>query len=262
MSQLQGKRIWLTGASSGIGRALAHEMARRGATVCLTARRSDELQKLCDEIRGAGGKATPHAGDVRDLEQMKTIVGDITAHEGPIDIVVANAGTHIFTQPKDFNSQEYLDLMDLNFGGMLRCFEAVVPGMLAREKIDGTRGHLVGVASLAGFRGLPRAAAYGASKAAMIHFMESIRFHFSDVGIAVSVVNPGFVKTPLTDKNDFHMPFLIDSEKAAKIICKGIAKQKKDISFPFPFSTALRLLRVLPYPLYERIIDKAWVTNR
>ena len=114
------------------------------------------------------------------------------------------------------------------------------------------------MASLAGYRGLPRAGAYGASKAAAIHFLESIRFHLKTKGITISIVNPGFVKTPLTDKNDFRMPFLIDSDKAAKIICNGIERGKREIAFPWPFKWVLKIARILPDPIYERIVDRCW----
>jgi short-subunit dehydrogenase len=119
-------------------------------------------------------------------------------------------------------------------------------------------GRLAPVASLAGYRGLPRAAAYGASKSALIHFLESIRFHLLPKGITISIVNPGFVKTPLTDKNDFFMPFLISSERAAKIICDGIERGKRTIAFPFPFSWIVGLGKFLPAPLYEKIVNQLW----
>jgi short-subunit dehydrogenase len=184
---------------------------------------------------------------------MKEIVSRIEAEMGSIDLAIPNAGNHIFTLPERFNSKEYLSLMELNFGGMLHCIEAVLPGMLLRNK-----GALAPVASLAGYRGLPRAAAYGASKAAMINFLESIRFHLVRRGIIISIVNPGFVKTPLTDKNDFAMPFLIEADKAARIICKGIERQRREIAFPFPFSLILKVAKMLPDPLYEWIVNKCW----
>ena len=250
---LKDKCVWLTGASSGIGKSLAVELARRGAVVALTARRSDLLDELVEVIRSSGGKAFSYPGDVLHLDQMKDTVARIEAEIGPVDLAIPNAGTHIFTIPEEFNSQEYLSLMDLNFGGMLRCIEAVLPGMLKRG-----RGSIAPIASLAGYRGLPRAAAYGASKAAMIHFLESIRFHLKPRGITISIVNPGFVKTPLTDKNDFKMPFLVDADKSAEIICDGIEKGKREIAFPFPFNLILKMARMLPDPIYEMIVNRCW----
>jgi short-subunit dehydrogenase len=250
---LRDKVVWLTGASSGIGEALAYELARRGARVAVTARRGDVLEQLVEGIRAKGGHAVAFAGDVLNLNQMKSIAALIEGELGPIDVVIPNAGTHLFTVPEQFNSAEYLSLMQLNFGGMLHCIEAVLPKMLERGG-----GRIAPVASLAGYRGLPRAAAYGASKSAMIHFLESIRFHLKSKGIIISIVNPGFVKTPLTDKNDFYMPFLIDSDTAAKTICAGIERGKREIAFPWPFNWILKLGRFLPDPVYEKIVDQLW----
>jgi len=250
---LRGSCVWLTGASSGIGEALAYELARRGARVALTAGRADLLETISSTIRARGGTVECFAGDVLDLDQMKAIVTRIEQQMGPIDVAIANAGTHIFTVPEKFNSAEYMSLMQLNLGGTLHCTEAVLPGMLQRK-----RGVLVPVASLAGYRGLPRAAAYGASKSAMIHFFESIRFHLVRSGIQISIVNPGFVKTPLTDKNDFKMPFLVDADRAAQIICRGIERGKREIAFPFPFNIVLKIARMLPAPLYELVVNRCW----
>ena len=146
-----------------------------------------------------------------------------------------------------------MSIMQLNFGGMLYCIEAVLPGMLERKK-----GWIAPIASLAGYRGLPRAAAYGASKSAMIHFLESIRFHLKSKGITISIVNPGFVKSPLTDKNDFYMPFLVSASRSAEIICNGIERGKREVAFPFPFNWILKVARMLPDPIYERIVDRLW----
>lgn len=248
-----GACVWLTGASSGIGESLVYELAQRGAKVAITARRADVLEALRSSVRQKGGIVECFPGDVRDLAEMKRIVAEIERSLGPIDVAIPNAGTHIFTVPEQFNSQEYLDLMELNFGGTLRCIEAVLPTMLQRGA-----GRIAPVASLAGYRGLPRAAAYGASKAAMIHFLESIRFHLVRRGIVISIVNPGFVKTPLTDKNDFKMPFLVDAPRAAQIICDGIERGKREIAFPFPFNWVLKVARVLPAPVYESLVNRCW----
>ncbi len=250
---LTGKCVWLTGASSGIGEALAYELARRGARVAITARRKEILDAMVATISASGGNAYSYPGDVLNLEEMKRIVASIEENIGPIDIAIPNAGTHLFTKPEQFDSAEYLSIMQLNFGGVLHCLEAVIPRMVLRGK-----GYLAPVASLAGYRGLPRAAAYGASKSALIHFLESIRFHLQPKGITISIVNPGFVKTPLTDKNDFYMPFLISPEKAAKIICNGIERGKRTIAFPVPFSWIVGLGKFLPAPVYEKIVNQLW----
>jgi short-subunit dehydrogenase len=245
--------VWLTGASSGIGEALAYELAQRGAKVAITARRAERLDEIAGAIRAQGGEVACYPGDVLNLQEMKKIATDIETAWGSIDLVIPNAGTHIFTVPEEFNSQEYMSLMQVNFGGMLHCIEAVVPSMLMRGK-----GVIAPIASLAGYRGLPRAAAYGASKAAMIHFLESIRFHLKPRGLTICIVNPGFVKTPLTDKNDFRMPFLVDAPHAARIICDGIERGKREIAFPFPFNWVLKIARMLPDPLYELLVNRCW----
>ncbi len=251
--KLEKSCVWLTGASSGIGEALALELARRGARLALTARRAEVLELLASRIRESGGSAESFTGDVTNLQEMKELVYRIEGALGPIDLAIPNAGTHVFTKPEEFNSQEYLELMNINYGGMLRCIEAVVPGMLQRGK-----GYLAPVASLAGVRGLPRAAAYGASKAAMNHFLESIRFHLRRHGIVITIINPGFVKTPLTDKNDFKMPFLVTPEESARIICDGLERCKREIAYPWQMNLVVKLGRLLPAPIYERIVDRLW----
>jgi short-subunit dehydrogenase len=247
------KVVWLTGASSGIGEALAYELAKRGARVALTARRADELERIRAVIAASGGSAECFAGDVLDLAGMKSIVERIEQQLGAIDVAIPNAGTHIFSVPESFNSAEYMSIMNLNYGGTLHCVEAVLPRMLERKA-----GVIAPVASLAGYRGLPRAAAYGASKAAMINFFESVRFHVAPKGVWIAIVNPGFVKTPLTDKNDFKMPFLVDSPRAAQIILDGLERGKREIAFPFPFHWILKLAKMLPAPVYESIVNRCW----
>ena len=147
--------------------------------------------------------------------------------------------------------------MRLNYFGVLYGMEAVLPGMLARG-----RGHIAGMASLAGYRAVPTAAAYGASKAALIHALESLRFDLDPKGIRVTVINPGFVRTPLTERNRFRMPFLMDVERAAAIIVSGLERDRKEIHFPRVFSTILKLARVLPFPVYERLIKRATAGQR
>jgi len=228
-------------------------MAQRGATVGLTARSEESLNGLQEEIESAGGTALVLAGDVTDHQAMLAIAREMRSRVGGIDILVANAGTHLFTKVEEFDVEEYMHLMNINYGGVLNCISAVIPGMLAEK-----RGHIVGVASLAGYRAVPRAAAYGASKSAVIHFLEGIRFHLADHGIPVTVVNPGFVRTPLTDKNDFHMPFLVEADHSARVICDGIEKQRKEITFPRPFNWVIKLMRILPMPIYATIMRRVW----
>ncbi|MBX7144848.1 MAG: SDR family NAD(P)-dependent oxidoreductase [Oligoflexia bacterium] len=250
---LSNKVVWVTGASSGIGEALCFELARRGAKLALTARRAVELKSLAQRLGDYKATCLVKPGDVSDLPGMHRIADEIAGELGAIDFAIANAGTHIESFPEKFDSAQYEFLMNTNYGGMLHCFEAALPHMLCRHC-----GTLVGMASLAGYRGLPRAAAYGASKSAMIHFMESARFHLERQGIRVTIINPGFVKTPLTDKNDFFMPFLISAERAARYICDGLERERDKISFPPIFATLLEIGRMLPACLYNLIVRGVW----
>ena len=252
LSPLLDKRVWLTGASSGIGEALALELGARGAIVHLSARRRDLLESVAGRIKSSNGRAFVVPCDVTDLAAVKACAARIRDEHGPIDIMIANAGTYVASEPQEnFDSAEYESIMRLNYTGMIHCIEAVLPAMLEHK-----RGHIVGVSSLVGYRGLPRAAAYGASKAAAINFLESLRFHTAPRGVPVTIVNPGFVKTPLTDKNDFEMPFLVPADEAARIICRGIEKRKMEIHFPAVFSWSFKFLRVLPYPIYHFLISR------
>lgn len=247
--KVRDRVVWVTGASSGIGEALSLELGRRGARVALSARRADLLQQLASRIIAAGGQAAPFPADVEDAPSLLEATRGIKEWAQPVDILVANAGTHIPSYPQHFDATEYARLMSINYIGMLNSLAAVVPEMVKRQA-----GQIVGVASLAGFRGAPSAAAYGASKAAMTHFLESARFHLKRERVQVTIVHPGFVKTPLTDKNNFFMPFLLSAERAAQVICDGIERDRKEIAFPLLFSWALKLGRVLPYPVYEQIV--------
>ena len=253
MQAIRDKIIWLTGASSGIGEALAYELATRGAVLALTSRRTDALMLVRDKIISSGGRAYTFTGDVQSLSSMKALAQQIRADLGPLDILISNAGTHIPTNPAKFDSAEYKQIMDINYGGMLHSIESVLP-----EMITARSGYIVAIASLAGYRGLPLGGAYGASKAAMINFLESIRFQLKEFNIPVTIVNPGFVKTPLTDKNRFKMPFLIDAPRAARIICDGIEAGQKEITFPFPFNLILKVARILPFPIYAFLVERVW----
>ena len=248
-SPLSGKVVWLTGASSGIGEAFAHELAKTGCKLVLTARRADVLQKLTETLNQAGGTVTYVAGNVADRTQIIALARQIENQLGPVDVLIANAGTHIPTEVERFETREYESIMQINFFGVLNCIEAVLPSMIARKS-----GHLVAVSSVAGYRALPRAAAYGASKSALSRFMDSIRFDLVKHNVDVTVISPGFVKTPLTDKNDFPMPFLIEADVAAKIMLEGVEKRRHEVHFPKKFTMILKFLQLWPHALYHRLI--------
>jgi short-subunit dehydrogenase len=249
---LKEARVWVTGASSGIGAALVPALTARGARVAVSARRGDLLESLAAEWRRAGADILVAPVDVTNRAAVVDTVRGIEKAWGGVDVALLNAGSHKPPSGAGFDSSQFVDVMTLNYFGVLYGIEAVLPGMLRRR-----RGHIAGMASLAGFRGLPTAAAYGASKAALIHALESIRFDLEPRGIAVTVINPGFIRTPLTDKNRFHMPFLMEVDRAAAIIVSGLERGKKEIHFPRVFSSMLKVARVLPFPLYERIVRRA-----
>jgi short-subunit dehydrogenase len=247
--RLDKARVWLTGASSGIGEALVPELVRRGARVAVTARRADRLEALAQGWRAAGGTILVVPADVSRREAVLAAGRAIDEAWGGVDVAIFNAGTHTPASGTGFDSQQFVTLTTLNYFGPLFGLEAVLPGMLARG-----RGQVVGVASLAGYRALPTAAAYGASKAALAHAFDSLRFDLAPRGIEVTVVNPGFVKTPLTDRNRFRMPFLMPVDQAVERMVRDIERGKMESHFPAALSWTLKVLRLLPYPLYDRLI--------
>ena len=237
--RFDGARTWVTGASAGIGTALVKVLVGRGARVAMTARRRDLLDQIAREHGGARLLVVP--GDVTDRAAVTAAARAIEAEWGGIDLAIFNAGGVI--------EHDFVQTMALNYFSVVYGIEAVVDGMVARGS-----GHIAAVASLAGYRAAGVATEYGASKAAVIHLMDGLRFSLEPRGVRVTVVNPGFVRTPLTDKNDFRMPFLVEADAAAERIVKGLERGKKEIHFPAPMSWAAKVLRALPYPVYERLI--------
>jgi len=248
---LKHSRVWLTGASSGIGAALVDVLVARGARVAITARRVDRLEAAAR--RHPGVLAVP--GDVTDRDAVVDAARLIEAAWGGIDLAIFNAGGRSESTKDGFSAEPYVDTMTLNYFSVVYGLDAVLPGMIARGG-----GRIAAVASLAGYRGLPTAVAYGASKAAVIHLLEALRFGLAPKGVFVTVINPGFVRTPLTDRNQFDMPFLIDAGDAAERIVRGLEQDRKEIHFPPVFSWMVKLLRVLPYPLYEWVMMR-WIAR-
>ena len=250
--RFDGARVWITGASSGIGEALVAPLVARGARIAVSARRADLLEEIAARWRAGGADVQAFPLDVTDREAVRRTVGAIERAFGGIDVAILNAGSHLPGSGLRFDAQQYVDILTLNFLGAVYCLDAVLPDMLARGA-----GYIVGVASVAGYRGLPTAGAYGASKAALIHMLESIRFDLEPRGILVSVVNPGFIKTPLTDRNRFPMPMLMPVGPAVEALVRGLEAERREIHFPKPFTWMLKLLRVLPYPIYRWIVWRA-----
>ena len=249
--------VWITGASSGIGEALIAPLVARGARVAISARRADMIGAHAEVWRARGADVRAFALDVTDWSQTRAIVADIEQAFGPIDLAILNAGSHVLGSRKPFDAQQFADNMTLNYFGMLYGIDAVLPGMLKRG-----RGHIAGVSSLAGLRALPAAGAYGASKAAASHMLDAIRFDLEPLGVLVTNITPGFVRTPLTNRNRYRMPFLMEVDRAADIVVDGLERGKREIHFPKPLSWTVKTLRVLPYPLYQWVIGRTAADRR
>lgn len=235
--------VWITGASSGIGRALALRLARDGRTVIASARSADALAVLARE--NGNIKAWPL--DVTDAAACEEAVAGIEAAHGAIALAVLNAGTHKSTPAADLRAADIRALVDINLMGTVN---ALAP-LLARRAQQ-----IAVVASVAGYSGLPTAAGYGATKAALINMCEALKPECDALGIKLQLVNPGFVKTPLTDKNDFPMPFIMEVDDAVDAMVRGLASDRFEIVFPKRFALILKFLRLLPYGLYFPLIRK------
>ncbi len=235
---------WITGASSGLGRALARRMAADGWRVAATARRAAPLEELAREAKDLPGEVHAFPLDVTDLAAVKSTVAQIEAQLGPIAQAVLNAGGHQPMRATEFASTVFRDLIEVNLMGCVHGLEALLPGMLARRA-----GGIAVVASVAGYRGLPTAAAYGMTKAGLINMAEALKPELDRQGIRLQLVNPGFVRTPLTDQNSFPMPFLMEVEDAAEALYRGLRSSRFEIAFPWRFVTLMKLLRILPASL-------------
>ena len=242
---------WVTGASSGIGRALASRLASEGWTVAASARRTGELEELARTATKGAGRIVPVPCDVTDARAVADAVADIEARHGPIALAVLNAGSYLPDSAESFDLDAFRKTVELNLLGTVNCLDALLPRWRARR-----RGHLAVVSSVAGYRGLPASLSYGATKAALINLCEGLWFDFRRLGLKVQVINPGFVRTPLTDKNTFPMPFLIDADDAARRIAAGLKSTRFEIAFPRRFVCLLKVLRILPYGLYFPLVGR------
>ncbi len=241
----------ITGGSSGIGVSLAHELARRGYRVALAARRAELLEQNVASLRDAGREAVGIRCDVTDVESVRQLVASVRGEWGDIDMAIANAGISIRTKASRFVLEDAEQVMRTNFFGTMYLFDAVIPAMVERRS-----GRFVGIASLAGLRGLPGAGVYSASKAAMQVFLEASRIELAHKGVGVTIVNPGFIETPMTEKNEFPMPFLMSADKAARIIAKGLDRGARQIEFPLPMSLMVRVARLFPGAAYDLVFGR------
>lgn len=235
--------VWITGAGSGIGRAVAEKLAAAGRPVVASGRRAQPLEDLAAACSGV--RALPV--DVTD----RAAVAAAVAAMGDVDTAILCAGTHAPTPASGFDATVVRQLVESNLMGVVHCVEALLPVLLARRG-----GHLVLVASVAGYRGLPTAAGYCASKAAVIALAESLCLDLAGTGVRVTLVNPGFVDTPLTQRNSFPMPDLITAEAAADHILAGLETGSFEIAFPRRFALGMKLLRLLPDRLFFPLVRK------
>jgi NADP-dependent 3-hydroxy acid dehydrogenase YdfG len=240
-------RVWITGAGSGIGEALAEVLAGGGATVIASGRRAEPL----DALARRHATIQCYRLDVTDRDAVTRAASDI----GPVDTAILCAGTHRPTPAQDFDAATVRQLVETNLMGSVHCIEALLPGMLARGC-----GHLVLVASVAGYRGLPTVAGYSASKAGLIALAESLKLDLDGSGVRVSLINPGFVDTPLTRQNPFPMPDLISAEEAAAAILRGLAGERFETAFPRRFAMAMKVARILPDRWYFAVMHR--ITGR
>lgn len=244
MRDWQGKRYWLVGASEGLGLALAQQLSRAGAEVILSARSADRLAEAVDTLPG---RARAVVCDVSDDASVASAAQDV----GEIDGLVYLAGVYWPTRAQDWNAAQVTAMCDINFTGCARVVGAVLPEMVKRGQ-----GHVVLTGSLSGFRGLPGAIGYAASKAGVMTLAESMYCDLRGSGIDVQVANPGFIRTRLTDKNDFSMPFLMEPEQAARAMFEHMGTGRFKTSFPTLFSWVFRLSQFLPDWAYYRIFGR------
>jgi NAD(P)-dependent dehydrogenase (short-subunit alcohol dehydrogenase family) len=243
--------FWITGASSGIGRELALESARRGWRVVATARRAEELEALA-KASPVPGAIIPAPCDVSDESAMRALVAEIEAKHGVIARAFLNAGVFYPVEIEPFDTAKYHKSFAVNLGGVVNALGAIVPGMLARGS-----GQIAVNASVAGYTGMPTSAAYGATKAGLINMVESLKFDGDRRGILFQLVNPGFVETPATAQNAFEMPYLMKVDEAARRIAEGLEDGRFEIFFPRRFAWQLKFLAILPYRLYFWLMKRS-----
>jgi NAD(P)-dependent dehydrogenase (short-subunit alcohol dehydrogenase family) len=243
-----GRRVWVVGASSGIGAALAEALVDAGARVAVSARREEALAALAAR---RPGQVLPLALDVTDPTAVHEAWQRVEATWDGLDAVFCVAGVYVPMRAAEFDPEVARTLFDVNVMGVVHVLDAVLPALRA------SRGHLVIVASVAGYRALPKALFYGATKAALIHLAEGLYLDLAPEGLGVSVVNPGFVRTPATAGNEFRMPALIDADEAARETLRGLARGEFEIHYPKRFTRWLKLMRLLPYRWYFSLVHKA-----
>lgn len=245
------RKIWITGASSGIGKATAELYAGRGDTVAISARSEDALAAL----ERSSDKIHAYPLDITDPDAVGETVSRIESDVGPIDLAILGAGTWSQMGVDEFDAAKIRKGMEVNFNGTVNCVGALLGPMMKRRA-----GRIAIISSVAGYIGLPQSLAYGPTKAALINFAESLKPDLDRYDVKISVINPGFVDTPMTRKNDFEMPFLMQPDEAARAIANGLDRGKFEVAFPWQLVTSLKALRKLPYSAFfavtRRMVEK------
>jgi short-subunit dehydrogenase len=248
---LREKVILLTGASSGIGYSLAKSLPKENCSLALVARRKNILDALADEINVHKNQIKTYNCDVSKIVEVREVYDQIKIDFGKVDVVILNAGVSGRTEITNFNSELAQEILGVNFFGITNWLDVLLPDFLKSKN-----GTIVGVSSIADLKGFPKSGLYNASKAAASIFLESLRVELKPHKIKVVTVRPGFVRTPMTDKNEFYMPLLMNVDKAAHIILKGIKKEKTIIQFPLPMVLLSGLMRLIPKSIFDYLAGK------
>ncbi len=246
-----GKVVVITGASSGMGRDLSVLLASYGSRVALIARRATMLAEVKGECEGAGGEALTFTGDVTDAGEMCRVRDEVFDKWGFADIVVANAGVGGLNPADNFSLEIHRKVVEINCIGLANTLMPFVPSMVERKA-----GHLVGISSLAAFRGLPNAASYSSTKAAQMVFLESLRVDLQKHSVAVTCIHPGFIESPMTAHDEFRMPFKMNTRASSLLIARAIMARKASYLYPWPMRVATSINKHLPRFLYDAIVPR------
>lgn len=248
--QPAARRVFITGASSGIGAALARYYAAEGAVLGLCGRHSERLHKVAQKT---GCMVATYVADVRDATAMQAVAADFMAHHGTPDIVIGNAGVSRGTLTEEIaDIRAFQAIFDINVMGLVHTFQPFIAAMRARGV-----GRLAGVASVAGLRGLPGAGAYSASKAAAIAYLESLRVELSRSGVSVTTLCPGYIRTPMTDVNRHPMPFLMEADDAARRMARAIEQRRRYVILPWQMAILGRVMQLLPAVVWDWAMRRA-----
>jgi short-subunit dehydrogenase len=245
------KVVMITGASSGLGRGMALEIAARGGHLGLLARREDLLKEIVDEAKKRNVKAVFAAADVRDAKAVREAADQFRKELGPIDILIANAGIGTADHAVSLTPEHVANVIGINVLGAINSVAAVLPEMVERKQ-----GRLVAISSLAAYRGLAKSAAYCASKAALTAYFECLRIDLRHTGVGVTIIHPGFIKTDLTAGRHAKMPYLMDLDEGVKKIVSAIEKEKKIYAFPWQLATIVRSSMLMPAAMYDWIAER------